>query len=370
MSSSLSVFAARLRRFIRESAEASQAEARFNELALELFRLQFEHNHPYRRFCESRGVVSSRVAHWTEIPPVPTTAFKDFELTSLSSEERQRIFHSSGTTAHRPSRHFHNRESLALYEASLLPWFEKHLIPQELSSNRRQIRILSLTPTTAAAPNSSLVYMLGAIAERYSGEHAFFAGVTAVDGAWGINLEAAITFLQHAASRATPVLIAGTAFNFVHLIDHCRTEGIRFALPLRSSVLETGGYKGRSRAVPKPELHALISEFLSVPASHIVTEYGMSELSSQAYDGIVGQAKDRSFHFPPWARAQIISPETGQAADAGETGLIRIFDLANVWSVMAIQTEDLGIQRETGFELLGRAEAVEARGCSLMTSES
>src|SRR2546426_7708444 len=98
----------------------------------------------------------------------------------------------------------------------------------------------------------------------------------------------------------------------------------------------------------------------------------MSELSSQAYDRTAdveprnSKLETRNFSFPPWARAQIISPETGREVSEGETGLIRVFDLANVYSVMAIQTEDLGIRRANGFELLGRAALVEPRGCSLM----
>ena len=99
----------------------------------------------------------------------------------------------------------------------------------------------------------------------------------------------------------------------------------------------------------------------------------MSELSSQAYDCSVQSFKfevqgPRAFRFPPWARVQIISPETGKEVGEGETGLIRIFDLANVYSVLAIQTEDLGIRRGTGFELVGRSPKVEPRGCSLMAT--
>ena len=154
--------------------------------------------------------------------------------------------------------------------------------------------------------------------------------------------------------------------------------------------METGGYKNRSRTMPKAELHALITERLGVPQSHIVCEYGMSELSSQAYDlgalasrrrvtllrpeELAGETPalpepvTRHFRFPPWARVQIISPETGREVADGETGLIRVFDLANVFSVMAIQTEDLGIRRGDGFELVGRVAQAEPRGCSLMSS--
>ena len=134
--------------------------------------------------------------------------------------------------------------------------------------------------------------------------------------------------------------------------------------------METGGYKNRSRSMPKAELHALITERLGVPPENIICEYGMSELSSQAYDsGVRSQNSGvREFQFPPWARVQIISPETGREVADGETGLIRIFDLANVFSVAAIQTEDLGIRRGDGFELIGRAQLAEPRGCSLMTA--
>jgi hypothetical protein len=102
-----------------------------------------------------------------------------------------------------------------------------------------------------------------------------------------------------------------------------------------------------------------------------VSEYGMSELSSQAYDKRIGtelnSSVPRYFRFAPWARSQVVSPETGLEVGIGETGLIQVYDLANVWSVMAIQTEDLGVRHHDGVELLGRAEMAEAKGCSLMS---
>ena len=170
----------------------------------------------------------------------------------------------------------------------------------------------------------------------------------------------------------------GTAFSFVHLLDHLAKQDLRFELPPGSCALETGGYKGRSRSMPKAALHSLIAERFGVPRGQTVCEYGMSELSSQAYDAQLAPSllahraphftldASRSFHFPPWARVQIVSPETGREVGEGETGLIRVVDLANVYSVMAIQTEDLGVRRGEGFALAGRAVLAEPRGCSLM----
>ena len=118
----------------------------------------------------------------------------------------------------------------------------------------------------------------------------------------------------------------------------------------------------------------MITEWLGVLAVHIICEYGMSELSSQAYDSpcpksyIRSPKAERIFHFPPWVRARVISPETGREVADGETGLLQVFDLANAFSALAIQTEDLAVRRGAGFELIGRAERAEARGCSLMSS--
>ena len=187
-----------------------------------------------------------------------------------------------------------------------------------------------------------------------------------------LDTEAALEQLSGAGVSGQPLLMLGTAFSFVHLLDHLAERGLSFELPSGSCVLETGGYKGRSRVLPQAALHALISQRLGIPADHIVCEYGMSELSSQAYDCAVSLSRNtqhatRTFRFPPWARVQIISPETGREVGEGETGLIRVFDLANVYSVMAIQTEDLGVRRGDGFALVGRAVLAEPRGCSLLT---
>ena len=100
--------------------------ADFEALALQLFALQFEHNAPYRRLCDARGARPGAVARWTDIPAAPSSAFKEFDLSCLPAEERTTVFHSSGTTGQKPSRHYHNAASLAVYEAALLKWFDAH----------------------------------------------------------------------------------------------------------------------------------------------------------------------------------------------------------------------------------------------------
>jgi hypothetical protein len=437
MSSSIELtsFAARVRGMIAASRRKPPAALPlFDDLALELFALQFKHNTPYRRLCEARGAHPGSVARWTEIPAAPTSAFKEFQLSCLPVVERTAVFHSSGTTGQQPSRHFHNADSLALYETSVLAWFEAHF---QSAIGNWQLAIL--TPPPAEAPNSSLVHMFETIRRQCGSGSPVFFGSAAADGAWALNLDVAVEFLRKAAASRQLLLLLGTAFSYVHLLDHMAERNLQLKLPPGSCALETGGYKGRSRSVPKSALHALISQRLGILPSYIVCEYGMSELSSQAYDVVNGKratsalaplsadvpfpltpalspgeresehpphnnrkpcdfARTRAkglpllrgegrgegegnvlpataphswslpFRFPPWARIQIISPETGREVADGETGLIRVLDLANVYSVMAIQTEDLGIRRGDGFTLAGRAISAEPRGCSLQAA--
>jgi len=357
MNPELSSFAARLRGMIPHPDTIGDEQ--FNSLALELFALQFQNNVAFRIICEARQLTPQVVEHWTQIPAVTTGVFKELELTSLAPDERTAVFHSSGTTEQKPSRHFHCAESLALYETGLWKWFQENL-----QFTIHDLRLHCLTPPPEQVPHSSLVHMFETIRQKFAMSKNVFTGEISADGTWVLDFDATLAQLKTQQSAiANHKLILGTAFSFVHLLDFLAGKNLRLQLPENSRVMETGGYKNRSRSMPKAELHELIGKFLGVPRENIICEYGMSELSSQAYAGSTG-----AFHFPAWARARIISPETGREVADGETGLIRIFDLANVFSVAVVQTEDLGIRRGEGFELVGRAQLAGPRGCSLMTA--
>jgi hypothetical protein len=358
MNSGLSDFAARLRRALAEGFAAHH----FDSLARELFALQFEHNAAYRKLCQARQRTPPTVEHWTQIPFVPTAAFKEWELSCLPPAERTAVFHSSGTTEQKPSRHFHHAESLALYEASLWTAFRQHAC-ERFSVQEPRARLICLTPPPSQAPHSSLVHMFETLRRKLGAPESAFVGKVSGDS-WVLDFTAAQEALATAQQEpATATWIWGTAFSFVHLLDYLAGKNRRLRLPKHSLALETGGYKNRSRALPKSELHGLIEQRLGIPRGRIHCEYGMCELSSQAY-----AVADGAFQFPPWARAQIVSPETGREAADGQAGFIRIFDLANVFSVAAVQTEDWGVRRGDGFELRGRAAFAEPRGCSLMSA--
>ena len=269
-----------------------------------------------------------------------------------------------------------------MYEASLLASFQRHLLAEvvgRVSPLRAAVvsehptgalgqtrpTFLCLAPPPAQAPHSSLVHMFATVSREFGAADSRFVASVGADNSWSLNAAPALVALQHAEKTRQPLIVLGTAFMFVHLLDTLEQLGLSIALPPGSRALETGGYKGRSRELPKAELHAQITARLGVPPQAIVCEYGMSELSSQAYSLITNHSA-LPFRFPPWCRALVISPETGREVADGETGLLRILDLANVRSVLAIQTEDLAVRRSDGFDLLGRATQAEARGCSLM----
>ena len=360
--SQLSQFIGRLR---SSSSETVGTEgACFEDLALRLFRLQFEHNLPYRNFCRAQGITEAKLALFAKIPAVNSAAFKDLDFTGIPPDQRTAVFHSSGTTGQQPSRHFHNPDSLRIYGESLLTWFQAQF---GLGSEWSGFTPAFLTPPPMAAPQSSLVHMFEVLRRDSGATQDAFLGAVAQDNTWGLDWLRINDFLRKAIAARRPVFLFGTAFSFVHLLDYLAERGEAVRLPQGSRVMETGGYKGRSRALPKSELHALITRWLGVGSERILCEYGMSELSSQAYDS-AGLGGVRHFRFPPWARARVISPETGEEVCDGETGIIRVLDLANVYSVLAIETQDLAIRRGDAFELVGRAAEVEPRGCSLMAA--
>jgi hypothetical protein len=387
-------FSSRLREFISVcspgKAEGKGIEdagdSAFADMALELFAAQFELNGPYRKFCGARKASPGTIATWDEIPAISTSAFKELEVTCLPDQDRTTVFYSSGTTLQRPSRHFHSPTSLSIYEESAKRWFRKNVL-----HGSERIRMVSLTPGHAAASHSSLVHMFEVVMRDFGSADSAFVGDIGPDGTWTLEPLLALERLLGAQNTGKPVMVLGTAFSFVHLLDSMADQNLHFCLPPGSRVMETGGYKGRSRAMPKSELHSFISKRLGISPAGIICEYGMSELSSQAYaspqsDGggrplqrsadfpvrseslYLRAATNCSYRFPPWTRARVVSPETGLEVGEGQTGLVQVFDLANVYSVLAVQTEDLAIRRGKGFELLGRAAVAESRGCSLMSA--
>jgi len=184
-----------------------------------------------------------------------------------------------------------------------------------------------------------------------------------------IDLEALSGALEAAQGERAPLALLGTSFALVHALDGL--QGRRFALPEGSRIMQTGGYKGRSRVLEPAALRQALSEAFGVPDPLIVAEYGMTELSSQLYETTLRDALladaigPRRLWVPGWVRAEPVDPSTLLAVAEGQAGLLRIDDAANLDSVAAVQTSDLARLEDGQLTLLGRLEGATPRGCAL-----
>ncbi len=338
-------------------AEWKDDGARFDVLARELFAFQFERCAAFARFCAGRGRTPATVASWREIPAVPAGAFKEVALRSFPLERTVCTFRTSGSAAAR--RGELHLDTLTLYEASLLASFERCILPDLAPGERTRLRILA--PGPEELPDSSLSHMFGRVVTEHGDAASGF------DVAGGeLRVGALVAHLEEASARGAPVVLAGTAFAFVHLLDALEDRGRSLALAAGSRLMETGGFKGRSRELERGELHAALANRLGVPCDRIVNQYGMTELASQFHDSVLRfPAEPRRKLAPPWTRVRVLDPETGEECAAGAVGRIAVVDLANTGSVLAVQTADLGRARDDGFEVLGREPGAEARGCSI-----
>jgi hypothetical protein len=350
-----------LLQWMRTEPERHDPE-RFERLALALFVHQFEHCEPYAKFAAGRGARPTQVGTWREIPCVPTGAFKELALRSFPAPTTKHVFRTSGTsTEKRGELHL---DTLALYEASLLPSFEAGVLP-ELIGKRGRMPILVLAPSPAEASDSSLSHMFGVVLrERGADGSGYFVR------SGRLEIASLAVALESAVAGGAAIALCGTAFAFVHLIEAMERAGRRSVLPRGTRIMETGGFKGRARELTREALYAQLHERLGVPPSQIVNQYGMTELGSQFYDSaLVRPGAARHKLAPPWTRVRIVDPATGWDVPIGELGLIQIVDLANTGSVLAVQTADLGREVPGGFEVVGRSPGAEARGCSIAADE-
>lgn len=336
-------------------------EARFEGLALDLFAFQFERCLPFRRYCEGRGRTPGAIRSWREIPPVPTGAFKELSLRSFPEDRRMHVFRTSGTSTE--LRGQLELDTLRLYEASLVPSFRLHVLPDLGAGDRIAMRIL--TPSAEEVPDSSLSHMFATLLPLFGAPGSGFdvrAGNVAYDTLFAS--------LRVGADCDEPIALCGTAFAFVHLLDELARRDMRIPLASGSRVMETGGFKGRSRELPREDLYDALHSRLGLPTARIVNQYGMTELGSQFYDSVLRFPESpRRKLGPPWTRVRLVDPVTGEDVRDEEVGMIAIVDLANTGSVLALQTADLGRRAGDGFEVLGRAAGAEARGCSIAADE-
>ena len=310
---------------------------RFAAFALELFQRQYEQNAVYREYCDHLGIGVAAVSTLEDIPFLPIQFFKSRTVVT-GEEDIATIFTSSGTTGSVPSKHFVTE--LSLYEQSFLSAFEHFYGAID------SFCILALLPSYLERSGSSLVYMTNSLIEK-SGHSA--------SGFYLDNLKDLKQTLLQLEAKGTKTLLIGVSFALLDLAE-------TFPHQLQHTIImETGGMKGRRKEMVRQELHQALRQGFGV--SHIHSEYGMTELLSQAYskgDGI--------FRCPPWMK--VLTRDTQDPLSlqqSGKSGGINIIDLANSNSCAFIATQDLGkVYADGSFEVQGRFDHAEIRGCNLM----
>jgi phenylacetate-coenzyme A ligase PaaK-like adenylate-forming protein len=308
----------------------------FERLAIETFRQQYENTEVYRKFCDLLKVVPSSVKKIENIPFLPIQFFKSHRVISKRVSETI-TFTSSGTTGSITSKH--HVSDLSLYEKSFLTAFKLSY------GNPSQYAILALLPSYIERGGSSLVYMAANLIETSTIEHSGF---------YLNDINSLIEKLNFLENTNQKTILLGVSYALLDLI-----EKQKFKLK-NTIVMETGGMKGKRKELIKDELHSILKKGFGVDRIH--SEYGMTELLSQAYskgDGI--------FYTPPWMKIFTRDTEDALSFVQGKTGGINVIDLANLHSCSFIATQDLGrIRKDDSFEILGRFDTSDIRGCNLM----
>lgn len=308
----------------------------FENLALKVFQFQYRNTKVYREFCDFLNLSPASVKKVVDIPFLPIEFFKN-KVILAQGNSSEKIFTSSGTTGSVPSKH--HVAKLNIYERSFNTAFDN------VYGDPTKYCILALLPSYLEREDSSLVYMVDALCKRSENAHSGF---------YMNNLYALTKQLMHQEETSKKTLLIGVSYALLDLV-----EKNKFQLQ-NTTVLETGGMKGRRKELVKDELHEILMDGFGVKSIH--SEYGMTELLSQAYSQGNGV-----FNCPPWMKVLIRDTEDALTLTTGKTGGINIIDLANIYSCSFIATQDLGELCPNGsFKILGRFDNSDIRGCNLM----
>jgi len=316
-----------------------ESDDAFDAHALRLFHLHAAENKVYQAFLKGLNINVQDVEHVDQIPMLPIELFKKHRiLLGDPNLPAETVFRSSGTSGLTQSEH--HIANIDIYEQSFTHGFELHYGPVE------QYRILALLPSYLERNDSSLVYMVNELIKSSNDE---------LSGTYLDQYHRLTSILQRSEEEKQPTLLIGVSFALLELAAQAPMQ------LNHTTLIETGGMKGRRKEMVREELHQTLTDAFGVSAIH--SEYGMTELLSQAWSSGNG-----SFTAPPWMR--VFTRDTTDPlvpAAIGKTGGLNVIDLANAYSCPFIATEDLGKVHKNGqFEVLGRFDQSDVRGCNLL----
>lgn len=339
-----------------DAGVAAPGEA-FDGLASDLFAYQFAHNGPYREFCLAKGVIPDSLDHWSAIPAFPTDAFKTGIITSFPAESAVMAQLTSGTTANRRGMIFRDQVGRDLVFAANRAMTGAYLFPDFASGQR--CRILILAPSPEMAPSMGMAIGMEQTRQHFGTAHSRFLLTHS-----GLDIKALVQALEDAEATGVPVALIGSTSAFVFFFNACRAKKMAFRLPCGSRIGDGGGYRGRFGELTQADYFRLAEDILGIPETHCVNVLGMAETATNYFDSCLRDTvlgitthTERLRSTPPWTRVQAVSLDGLHPLPHGQVGLLRHFDVVNLPTVIAVQTDNLGYTDPSGgFQIVGRAK--------------
>ncbi|HEX3030892.1 MAG TPA: acyl-protein synthetase [Bacillota bacterium] len=340
--------------FIEQGLDYNNEE-HFNELAINEFVYQFHENEYYRNLCISQQVSPETITHWSDIPALPTEAFKQSIIASFPLADTELSLLTSGTTnPDARGKIYRDKTSLdIIIKCNYL--LTKNFIFPDVD----KMRILLLVPSPKMAPGMPMAYGLGQAKMVFGTENSQYY-ITPQ----GMAVDELISALTEAQGAGEPVALMGATSGFVYFFNVCRERGLKFSLPKGSRICDGGGYQGTFGDCSREQYYQLVEEFLNIPAYMCVNTLGMGESGTNYFDNTLydyyrGQAQTERHKVDlPWTRTVVVGVRTGKRLPQGEIGLIRHYDLTNLATVLAVQTDNLGYETPGGFEIIGRTASI------------
>lgn len=327
-----------------------QDEKRFNELALKGFELQYLSDSSYREYCARRNISPANIADWRQIVPVASFPLRKV-LSAAFPARAEELSLSCGVAELRRKRgpFFPSAPLLRLLDAANNA-LEKVCVFPDID----RMEMLFMAPVPLMAPGMVMASGLERIRKRFgTGRSRFLISFG------GLDLKGLISALKDAESSGRPLAVLGATWGFDYFFDACSSADVRFRLPGGSRIIESGGYVGRYTKCSIEDFFGKCGDVLGIPGDHCINALWLCENSSVYYDNVLknalsGVRKGRCKELPPWARTIAVDPRDFRPLPPGETGLLRHYDLTNRGMAIAVQTGNIGLEKEGGFEVLGK----------------
>ena len=341
----------------------------FEQLSLDVFAYQYRCNAPYRAFCDALKRQPDNVQTWRDIPAFPNESFKTELVTSFPFDQAVMAQLTSGSTAIVRGQIFRDEIGRALVLEANRVMTAAYLFP-DLAQGQR-CRVLILAPSPEMAPSMGMAVGMDETRRHFGTPNSRF-----LLNHGGIDVAALVAALNESEASGVPVAMIGSTSAFVFFFNACRQRNVSFHLPAGSRIGDGGGYRGRFGEMTQEDYLGLAYSVLGIPASYCVNVLGMAESATNFFDdtlrcAVTGKpAGKRMRRNPPWTRTVAVSLDKLSILPPGEVGLLRHYDVTNLPTVLAVQTDNLGYTDEAGhFQIVGRAQRDEVGKVSRVPSE-